>query len=81
MSKNTAKYDPAVWRFPDEETERIYRNAPEMLNRLMWIAEILHREGNDPGRINLDWACTEVLETIRKATHQPLPRWTEEATL
>jgi|TARA_Y100000817_G_scaffold93239_1_gene72635 hypothetical protein len=71
-----------LWRLPDEETERIYRNAPEMLKRLMWVAEILHRASDDnPPNVNLEWACMEVLETIRAATSQPLPKWTEEVTL
>ena len=74
---NEQNTKPPLWRLPDEETERIYRNAPEMLKRLMWVAEILHRESDDPGCVNLDWACSEVLETVRAATDQPLPKWTE----
>ena len=68
-----------LWRIPDEETERIYRSAPDMLNRLMWVAEILHRASDENApAVNLDWACGEVLETVRAATNQPLPKWTEE---
>ena len=48
----------------------------------MWVAEILHRASDDnPPNVNLEWACMEVLETIRAATSQPLPKWTEEVTL
>ena len=68
-----------LWRLPDEETERIYRSAPDMLKRLMWVAEILHRASDENApTVNLDWACGEVLETVRAATNQPLPKWTEE---